>query len=211
MGEYFLTSCVDNFSERWGRGWDEGRIPWDNVASFPWAAAGGTRSTPGRSLSYASRMLQIQEYNPAAICYLQELVIIQSVSAPSSPSQFTWAAEAGVVVKSGIERVMLIPVRGGRHLLVCNHRSVFNTHWSVTFCERLNNFFQQIAYSRGEESEHFVGRLLNIFPNPHAFFDSAHSRLQANKAENRRGLGTRKMWPQRRTNWLARCLDKDFL
>ena len=78
-----------NVDAGWGRGWDEGRIPWDNVASFPWAAAGGTRSTPGRSLSYASRMLQIQEYNPAAICYLQELVIIQSVSAPSSPSQFT--------------------------------------------------------------------------------------------------------------------------
>lgn len=133
-----------------GVGWGA-EIPWDNVASFPWAAPGGTRSTPGRSLSYASRMLQIHEYNPAAICYLQELVIIHFVSAPSSPSQFTWAADAGVVVKSGIKRVMLIPVRGGRHLLVCNHRSVFNTHWSVTICDIEQFLSTDSLQSRGRE------------------------------------------------------------
>ena len=33
-GEYFLTSCVNNFSGKWGREWSEVKVGWQFPASF---------------------------------------------------------------------------------------------------------------------------------------------------------------------------------
>lgn len=70
---------------------------------------------------------------------------------------------------------MLIPVRGGRDLLVCNYRSVFDTHWSATICNTLNNLFQTESLQSGGEEVTFLMGVCLVFQIPLIFRFSTFS------------------------------------